>query len=144
MKNLQRDPPLIRIFAPIEKGSREACLTGEGLLNMVMYEKYDLLGETTSGADVFLAVFTQLSNNDNFKLPTPCRPEGSEFCCFKGPYDRPIAPPSKSPNTSSLLEGGIPENPITNLNVGIYPQLLLVRSTPFDWGCDYPKTPHVP
>jgi hypothetical protein len=109
-----------------------------------MYEKDDLPKETTSGVGVFLIVFTQLFKNDNFKLPTPCRPKGVEFCCFKGPYDCPKAPPNRSPNTSSLLEGVIPEIPITNLNVGIYPQLLHVRCGPFDWGCDYPKTTHVP
>jgi hypothetical protein len=63
---------------------------------------------------------------------------------LKGPYDCPKIPPSRSPNISSLLEKVILEIQITNLDVEIYPQLMHVRSTPFDWGCDYPKTPHVP
>jgi hypothetical protein len=131
-------------FAPMEKGSGEACLAGGGLLNMAVYEKDDLPEETAGGAGVFLAVSARLSGSDDFKLPTPCRPEGAEFCCLRGPDDRPKAPPSRSPNTSSLLEVAIPEIPVTDLDVGICPQLLPVRSTPFDWGCDCPKTPPAP
>jgi hypothetical protein len=108
-----------------------------------MYEKNDLPKETIGGAGVFLIASTRFSRSDDFKLPTPCRPEGVEFCCFRGVDDHPITPLTYPQTHPPTLRSYI-EIPIIDLDVGICPQLLHVRSTPFDWGCDYPKTPLAP
>jgi hypothetical protein len=74
------------------------------------------------------------SGRDEFRLPNPKFPEEEAgACCFRGPDERPKAEPSKSPNTSSLLDGITPAIPaVANLDAGDWLQLFPERSTPFD------------